>query len=112
MLDSEARRYRENLQREIDGAAVYDALSKAAPDPKTAEIYRQLSATERRHAEFWQKKLGRSVTMRPGFQARVLQFLAYRFGPRFVLPILQADEVRGSRIYDEQADAVAAGLSE
>ncbi len=51
------RRYRANLQGEVDGAAVYAALAKAEADPKLAEIYRRLAAVERAHGEFWRKQI-------------------------------------------------------
>ncbi len=53
------RRYRANLQGEVDGAAIYAALAKAEADPKLAEIYRRLAAVERAHGEFWRKQPGR-----------------------------------------------------
>ena len=38
------RRYRANLQGEVDGAAVYRALGDSESDPKLAEVFRRLAA--------------------------------------------------------------------
>jgi rubrerythrin len=56
----EIRRLRENLQGEIDGAAVYDALAEAEGDEQVSAVYRELAKTERRHAASWAERLGRA----------------------------------------------------
>ena len=42
----DVRRYRANLQGEVDGAALYGALADAESDPKLASVYRRLSSIE------------------------------------------------------------------
>jgi VIT1/CCC1 family predicted Fe2+/Mn2+ transporter len=110
----EERRLKDNLQGEVDGAAVYMALAEAEEDPNLATIYRRLAAVERAHAEFWRSRLDRAarnkITLTPSFRARALTWLARRFGPGFVLPTIAAAEARDSTKYDTQADAVAGGL--
>jgi vacuolar iron transporter family protein len=113
--DGAADRYRSNLQGEVDSAALYRAMAAAEPDPRLAEIYRRLAAVEEAHAEFWTKELARlgakaPAARRPGWQSRALAFLARRFGPQFVLPVLSALERRDSGHYDLQPEAVAGGL--
>jgi VIT1/CCC1 family predicted Fe2+/Mn2+ transporter len=108
--DIEQRRLRDNLQDEVDGAAVYAALADAEKDPNLAAIYRKLAAVERAHAEFWRARLGRATRLTPSLRARTLGWLARRFGPAFVLPTLTASEVHGGAQYDAQPDAVARGL--
>src|ERR1700694_4373077 len=111
---NEQRRFRDNLQGEVDGAAVYAALAEAEKDPNVASIYRRLAAVERAHAEFWRSRLDRASTstiLTPSFRARGLSWLARRFGPSFVLPAIAAGEARDSSHYDTQPDAVAGGLS-
>ena len=110
MPDSEQRRFKDNLQDEVDGAAVYSALADAEKDENVAKIYRRLAAVERAHAEFWRSRLDRATTLSPSFRARGLSWIARRFGPSFVLPALAAAEARGSAHYDAQPDAVAGGL--
>ncbi|MBV9995324.1 MAG: VIT1/CCC1 transporter family protein [Caulobacteraceae bacterium] len=113
--EEDVRRYRENLQGEVDGQALYQALAESEPDPKIAEVYRRLSSIEGAHAEFWR---GRLAKLRPGarrpspsLRARALGWLAHRFGAAFVLPTVGAAEARDSTAYDNQPDAVAAGLA-
>src|SRR5258706_2227397 len=112
---NEQRRFRDNLQGEVDGAAVYAALAEAEKDPNVASIYRRLAAVERAHAEFWRSRLDRATRTRtilnPSFRARGLSLLARRFWPTFVLPAIAAGEARDSSHYDTQPDAVAGGLS-
>ena len=108
-----APRYRANLQGEVDGAAIYAALAQSEPDPKLAEVFRRLSAVEQAHGEFWRKRLGPAaarIPLAPSFRARLLAWLARRFGPAFVLPALAAAEARDVSVYDNQPEARAAGL--
>jgi vacuolar iron transporter family protein len=111
----EQRRFKDNLQGEVDGAAVYTALADAEKDPNLANIYRRLAAVERAHAEFWRSRLDRAThghtRMTPSLRARGLSWLARRFGPSFVLPAIAAGEARDSSLYDSQPDAVAGRLS-
>ncbi len=106
-------RYRSNLQGEVDGAAVYAALAESEADPKLAEVFHRLAAVEQAHGEFWRKRIeagGGHFSPTPSASARVLAWLAQRFGPAFVLPALAASEERGSTAYDAQPEAKAAGL--
>jgi VIT1/CCC1 family predicted Fe2+/Mn2+ transporter len=48
--------------------------------------------------------------MRPGWRSRTLAWLARRFGPDVVLPVVDTLERADSRHYDVQPEAVAAGL--
>lgn len=112
--DSALRRFRANLQGEIDGAAVYSALAESEPDPRIADVYRRLAAVEEAHGEFWRKRIaeagGGAHGVRPTARARLLAWLGRRFGPSFVLPTIADNEVRDSTTYDDQPDASAAGL--
>lgn len=84
------RRYRENWRGEIDGAAIYCAMAASEDDPNLAEVYRRLAEVEERHADFWAEHLraaGAEVpAARPGWRARILGWLARRFGAGFVAP--------------------------
>jgi VIT1/CCC1 family predicted Fe2+/Mn2+ transporter len=108
-------RYRANLQGEVDGAALYNALAEAEPDPHLAAVYRKLASVEAAHAQFWRDHLAkqgaRGLRLAPSFRARALGWLARRFGPAFVLPTIAAAEARDSSVYDQQPEAVAGGLS-
>ncbi|THD57508.1 VIT1/CCC1 transporter family protein [Phenylobacterium sp.] len=111
---NDIRRYRANLQGEVDSAAVYGALAAAEPDPNLAEVYRKLAAVERAHAQFWRGHLGgggaKSLGVVPSVRARAMAWLAGRFGPSFILPSIAAAEARDVGAYDEQPEAVAGGL--
>lgn len=105
------KRYRANLQGEVDGAAIYTALAESEADPKLAEVFRRLAAVEQAHGAFWQSRVGKvGRPMAPSLRARVLAWLARRFGPAFVIPTLAAAESRDSSEYDRQPEARSAGL--
>ena len=110
-MTSDARRYRDNLQNEVDSATVYEALAQAEADDKVAGVYRRLAAVERAHAQFWGERAGRNAaSATPSARARLLAFAGRRLGPAFVLPTLARNETRDSAHYDKQPDAVAAGM--
>jgi vacuolar iron transporter family protein len=108
------RRYRANLQGEIDGAALYRTLSQTEKNPELARVYARLGAVEEAHAEFWKRKIEaidqRVPGLRPSFRTRALGWLAGRFGPAFVLPTINTLERMDSGTYDAQPEAVAGGL--
>jgi len=110
----DVRRYRANLQGEVDSAAVYGALGEAEAYPQLAEVYRKLASVESAHAQFWRGHLDRrgvhGVAVTPSFRARAMAWLARRFGPSFVLPTIAAAEARDIDAYDSQPEAVAGGL--
>ena len=114
MANDTAKRYCENLQGEVDGAALYRALADAEVDEKLAEVYRRLAAVEDRHAEFWRgelRRIGASIPRpTPSFRSRALGWLARRFGPAFVLPTINTLEQTDSGVYDQQQEAVKGGL--
>jgi VIT1/CCC1 family predicted Fe2+/Mn2+ transporter len=111
---SPRERYLENWKGEQEGAALYDAVAASESNPKLAEVYRRLAATERRHAGIWAEKLkGAGVeapTYRPSFRTRLLSWLARRGGASFVLPSIVALEQADRDKYDAQPDARAAGM--
>jgi VIT1/CCC1 family predicted Fe2+/Mn2+ transporter len=107
------RRYRSNLQGEVDGAAVYRALAESESDPKLAEVFRRLASVEEAHGEFWRNRMGAKgakFVPVPSLRARILAWMARRFGPGFVIPTLAAAESRDSAAYEDQSDARGAGL--
>ena len=110
----DVRRYRANLQGEVDGAALYGALADAEADPKLSVVYRRLASIETAHGEFWRGRLTKAGAtppeLQPSFRARSLGWLARRFGVAFVLPTVAAGEARDVSVYDSQPEAVAAGL--
>ncbi len=109
MADStEISRYLTNLQKETDGAFLYLVLAESEKQPKIAELYRRLSTSEEKHASAWVKHLeeagAKFQAPKPSGRARVLAFLAKRFGPQFILPTLTTNEQADSRAYDNQPE--------
>jgi VIT1/CCC1 family predicted Fe2+/Mn2+ transporter len=111
----EISRYLANLQKEIDGAFLYLALSDSEKQPKIAELYKRLAASEGKHAAAWKKRLddigATYPTIKPTSRARILAFLAQRFGPQFILPTLTSNEQADSQAYDNQPEAESNGMS-
>jgi VIT1/CCC1 family predicted Fe2+/Mn2+ transporter len=109
-----AARYRSNLQGEVDSATLYRALAKTETNPQLAEVYNRLAAVEESHAEFWRGRL-RHAGAPPGnptagFRTRTLALLARWLGPEAILPIINTLERSDVAQYDDQPEAVAAGL--
>ena len=109
MKSKDISRFRENLQKEIDGVALYTTLAEIESKPELAEVYRRLAATEEKHAVVWERKLkelgARVPTRRPSWRARTMRFLARRFGSQFVLPTVTGNERADSLAYDTQPEA-------
>ena len=93
---AERARYRANWQGEVDGAATYRALAESESQPKLSQVYRNLARMEETHAGFWEQRLKAAgetlLPRRPSFRARVLMWLARRFGPNLVVPTVAAFE--------------------
>lgn len=108
------KRYRSNIQDEVDSASLYRAMADAEANPQLRQVYGRLAQVEEAHAEFWKKRLtglgAKNVRSRPGWRSRVLAWTARRFGPATVLPIINSMERTGSAVYDNQPEAVLAGL--
>jgi vacuolar iron transporter family protein len=107
-------RYRSNLRGETDSATLYHSLAEAETNPQMKQVYSRLAAVEEAHADFWRGRLdrlgaraGRRVV---GWRTRALAWLARRFGPELILPIVNSLERADFTQYDAQPEAVAAGL--
>jgi VIT1/CCC1 family predicted Fe2+/Mn2+ transporter len=109
-------RYKANLQDELEGAELYKALAEAEADPVRKDLFLQLSRAEADHASTWRKKLTaagvREPKYAPSFRTRMLARLARRFGPRFVLPAIAANEFADRDKYAGQADAAQLSADE
>lgn len=115
ITQSDIARYRANFQKEIDGAALYRALSETEKQPQMAKVYAKLALSEEKHASAWQKKLeGLKAPIpprKPSARAAIMIWLAKRFGPQFVLPTIANNEKADSNAYDGQPDAEAGKFS-
>jgi VIT1/CCC1 family predicted Fe2+/Mn2+ transporter/rubrerythrin len=113
-LASKAQQFREHWAGELDGAAMYRALAERA-DGDQREIFLELAEAEERHAAHWAAKLvelgepePRPDDHRRGRRARLVAWLARRFGTRAVLPIVERAELADAGHYDGVPDATAA----
>ncbi len=101
--------YRSNLQKEIDGAALYNTLAEIEPKPELADVYRRLAASEEKHARVWLDRMedmgAKLSTPRTSWRAATMCFLAKHFGAQFVLPTITGNERADSLAYDTQPEA-------
>ncbi|MFP6561538.1 VIT1/CCC1 transporter family protein [Paraburkholderia sp. B3] len=92
----ELKRYRRHLADELDSAAVYDTLAHAERDAGRSQVFAELAASEREHANVWREKLAANgVRLRPhrrSAKTRLLQALTRFFGSSLVLPTVAATE--------------------
>jgi VIT1/CCC1 family predicted Fe2+/Mn2+ transporter len=95
--------WRAHWQDEGDAAYLYRVLAEAEPDPQRADLYRRIAAVEDRHLSLWRQLLDeqgvRVGAHRPSRRARLLAWAGRRFGPRFLLPLLLAEEGRELKGY-------------
>lgn len=116
MPDAKAdiRRYRANLQGEIDSVALYSALATVEKDARIADVYRKLAKVEQDHVDFWRQQIeakgGTAPALGPSFRVKALAWLAKHFGSANILPSIIATEARDESAYLDQSEAVAAGL--
>ena len=106
---ADIRRYRENLQGEIDASMLYRTLASVEEDGNRADIYRQLAEAEERHAGLW-ARLIREAGLEPGEpepgrRSRLIAWLATKLGPNAVLPLINAAEARDVNMYAGQPEA-------
>src|SRR6266516_3855802 len=69
-------RYRDNLQGQIDSAALYRALSGIERKPELSDVYRRLAEVEETHARFWSRKIAEQgqqpPPLNPNWRTRIL----------------------------------------
>jgi VIT1/CCC1 family predicted Fe2+/Mn2+ transporter len=103
--NEETKFYLSSLEDERNSVYLYGVLADLEQNPKIAEIYRRLSATEAGHALAWVEKLNEAgvnvAAFKPGGRARLLAWLARRLGPAVVLPTLSAMEDEGTLGYSQ-----------
>ncbi len=105
-------RYRANLQGEIDGAAIYGSMAAAEKDPALRELYGRLAEAETRHGGVWRERLEAAgiatARLAPSWRARVLVWVARRFGPATVVASIAERESTDQLMYDAQPEATSA----
>jgi VIT1/CCC1 family predicted Fe2+/Mn2+ transporter len=102
-VEKDVARWRMLRQEEIDSASTYHAMAASERQATVADVYRKLAAIEERHARFWEEKLrGAGIDAgphEPSVRARVMSFLARRFGASLILPTIAAGEYRERNTY-------------
>ena len=102
------RRYRQNLQDEIDSYTLYSILAGVEKQPQLSQVYAKMAEEEEHHARFWEKKLKEAgdplMPRRPGWRTMILGWLARRLGAGFVLPTIAKKERSGSASYSAQPE--------
>ncbi|MGH7720240.1 MAG: VIT1/CCC1 transporter family protein [Gemmatimonadaceae bacterium] len=95
--------FEHHWQDEADAAFLYRVLAKAEHDPKKRDVYSRLAAVEDRHVSIWGDLLTRNGRpprpFSPSARARIMAALGRAFGPRFLLPMLLAEEGREVKGY-------------
>lgn len=93
--------WKHHLQDEADAAYLYDVLATAA-EPSKKDIYERLARVEDRHVGLWRGLLadhGVEVAIpSPSRRARLMAWLARRFGPSLLTSVLlreEGQEVKG-----------------
>ncbi len=103
-------RYLANFEEERNSAELYRLMAKNEQNQKISEVYLKLAGTEDIHAEGWAKRLreaGVDVPFyRPSLRTRMLKWLVRYFGTNAIVPTLSSIEVRGSRNYSKQPEAL------
>ncbi len=82
------------IQTEIDAAYLYQVLSEHEEDETIANVYRQMSAIERSHAEEFARKenIDLARLMKPSWRAKTLHLIGKIFGYDYVLGSLMDTE--------------------
>ena len=108
------KRYRAFIQDEVDGIYLYRALAELEEDEHLREVYGRLAGAEERHLGVWQEQLREAGEERPlpgsTRRARVLIWVARRFGIDVVLPVIKSMEVGADEMYVGEPVAEAEGL--
>ncbi len=92
------REWRAHLRDEADAAFLYGALAETEPDAPKGEIYERLAEVERRHVRLWCEVFERhgeqAEAPPPSRRARLMVWLAKRFGPSLLTSMLLREEGR------------------
>ena len=105
------KRFRANLQGEIDGAALYRTMVDAESNASLKEFYRRLAETETRHGAVWHAELESAgvstAKLGPSWRARILMLIARRFGSAVIVATIAQRESSDQAMYDDQPEADA-----
>jgi VIT1/CCC1 family predicted Fe2+/Mn2+ transporter len=101
------RIFRDNWQREVEGAFLYRKLSEIAKDPDMKEALASMARDEERHAAAWEGRVrtdgARPHPPRPDLRVHIILALARLFGIDAVMGLLLNDEITDFATYARQA---------
>ena len=104
-LPNDIGAWRDHFQDEADAAFLYRALADVETDPQRRDIFNKLAQVEDRHTGMWSQVLSEHEHVgekpQPTFRARLLAWIAGRWGPGLLLPILLREEGHEVRAYLE-----------
>ncbi len=111
---AEVKKYRSFLAEEVDGLFIYERLAEVESDESLRDVYHRLAESEVRHLDLWREQLRIAgvddTPPGPSNRARILMWLARRFGSDLVLPIIKSFERGATDMYTGDAIAERAGL--
>ena len=111
---AEVEKFRSFLAEEVDGLYIYEQLADVESDATLKDVYLRLAKTEVRHLELWREQLRLAgvddTPPGPSRRARLLMWIAGRFGPDLVLPIIKSFERSATDMYTGNAIAEREGL--
>jgi vacuolar iron transporter family protein len=115
MTKENLKRYRQNLQKEIDSAAIYNSMADSESNPHIGEIYRKLAAAEIKHADFWKTKIrditGKEETVSISWRGKAMRLFAKRFGSQSILSSLIAGEDNAASDYNKQPETIGTNIA-
>jgi VIT1/CCC1 family predicted Fe2+/Mn2+ transporter len=98
----------QNIQTEVDASYLYGKLAENESDASIANVFSQMSAIEKSHAEAFLKKKGLTTFPLPSFRAKTLNRIGKIFGYDYVLGALMDTEksVAGAVIAEKRKRAM------
>ncbi len=103
MQNEDLKLWRKSWQEEVNAHYLYQVLEKNVSEERERKLYRQLGGLEEEHVDAWEKLLlEKNVpagARKPAFQARLLAWMARRFGPGFLRQYMAAWEGREVQEY-------------
>ncbi len=101
--DKTIKVWKDHLQDEIDASFLYDAFAELESDPARKKILSELAEVEDRHVTRWQEMLEsynvRFGKRRPTMKARLMAWLAPKFGGSFFLSQMLNEEASEVKDY-------------
>lgn len=109
---NDVSRWKHYLQDERDAAFLYSCLAQVERNETRRVSYAQLANVESKHVDQWEQLIagaGGEVpsVSKPSFRARILAWIARRFGTRLIAPVLLAEESREVKKYLQFAREVS-----